>query len=124
MFLLIQVIPTVALQRRRFTFHYVSTYTICFFMRHTVTHIYIPLCFYLYQLSINCSYDSLGFTFHYVSTYTPGGLGQGRTPLLIYIPLCFYLYCIRVFRHCIFVIIYIPLCFYLYLITACVALTI
>ena len=80
-----------------------------------VKHIYIPLCFYLYdhsrymQLSpliylhstmfllIRYSGRSqhgsmMVFTFHYVSTYTVGPVDLFVLLISIYIPLCFYLY--------------------------------
>ena len=57
--------------RKRFTFHYVSTYTKSFNSNYTAPdRIYIPLCFYLYLVSMT----------------------SPRLILFIYIPLCFYLY--------------------------------
>ena len=75
-----------------FTFHYVSTYTMVNLPDHVTAVIYIPLCFYLYQIDSTGSHylsylhstmfllilrfprvfapDTRLFTFHYVSTYT------------------------------------------------------
>ena len=78
-----------------------------------IFQIYIPLCFYLYETSINNNPSLFTFTFHYVSTYTSSLVGMNppyhhlhSTMFLlirwkrlepennykIYIPLCFYLY--------------------------------
>ena len=38
--------------------------------RNEFRYIYIPLCFYLYRLSVYGVTDLIEFTFHYVSTYT------------------------------------------------------
>ena len=75
--------------------------------------IYIPLCFYLYDLhrrAVNPQIHlhstmlllipqqqvivclSCSFTFHYASTYTGTGALQNLPRKNIYIPLCFYLY--------------------------------
>ena len=75
--------------------------------------IYIPLCFYLYNLRWSVLWTDMIFTFHYVSTYTQLNslmlslvrnlhstmfLLIRKNPIymiidiIIYIPLCFYLY--------------------------------
>ena len=77
------------------------------------TLIYIPLCFYLYDLqAIDMALDSI-FTFHYVSTYTLSRISSAFFNL-IYIPLCFYLYDRVAAVQNMSDLIYIPLCFYLY----------
>ena len=53
-----------------FTFHYVSTYTRKRSLDANAYYIYIPLCFYLYQIEILKACRNTD----------------------IYIPLCFYLY--------------------------------
>ena len=97
-----------------FTFHYVSTYTntqkiaqkrvnnlhstmFLLIRKHTPYHlpvesIYIPLCFYLYEIDCRVATVKSKFTFHYVSTYTDYIRADMIYPLSIYIPLCFYLY--------------------------------
>ena len=97
-----------------FTFHYVSTYTIAISYRiqfalylhstmflliltgvsldQALRHIYIPLCFYLYDRQRK----------------------QQGVVIRIYIPLCFYLYCFCILSILKISLIYIPLCFYLY----------
>ena len=54
-----------------FTFHYGSTYTENVDKTlKTLTEIYIPLWFYLYQEAGGYYCENAGFTFHYGSTYT------------------------------------------------------
>ena len=80
----------------KFTFHYVSTYTLWSGTDTADTrYIYIPLCFYLY-----CG---------------PAASWSWCCRIyIIYIPLCFYLYEWRLWHQELDSRIYIPLCFYLY----------
>ena len=99
----------------RFTFHYVSITTSasrfsCFFLRsylHSTMFlllliemilqqkhllIYIPLCFYYYDIEMEDIKETTGFTFHYVSITTVFTIVQTAASGKIYIPLCFYYY--------------------------------
>ena len=75
-----------------FTFHYVSTYTLFAYRLEILTRsIYIPLCFYLYNLfpvSFYPSTDLHSTMFLLIPIYSPCLF----IPQQIYIPLCFYLY--------------------------------
>ena len=97
----------------RFTFHYVSTYTCRSVLRAwRQYHLHSTMFLLIRRVSIASSSD-LSFTFHYVSTYTETLPSSDSIIVIIYIPLCFYLYQIRGVSI-MAAIIYIPLCFYLY----------
>ena len=136
MFLLILACSSVVWSGSLFTFHYVSTYTMCPRMSLQLpVSIYIPLCFYLYKDAdgnrpdIYINLHSTMFLLILQTSYTP------LSDILIYIPLCFYLYdeksaqkVAELHLHStmflliliyLYVLdesfeIYIPLCFYLY----------
>ena len=113
MFLLIPDTFRAWIAQNKFTFHYVSTYTIPRTENKGELTIYIPLCFYLYQaavqghipewhlhstmflLILSAHPDVAVSVMHLHSTMFLLILLEACRPLfmkLIYIPLCFYLY--------------------------------
>ena len=74
-----------------FTFHYVSTYTGTKILWALTEHIYIPLCFYLYNkksyhvLHLHYLHSTMFLLILYLAEIC-------RYSYFIYIPLCFYLY--------------------------------
>ena len=87
---------------RKFTFHYVSTYTTWRFASSWETCTFTFHYVSTYTIFVSLSPVSVvWFTFHYVSTYTSLFLCS-VVRFIIYIPLCFYLYALllQVFQRC------------------------
>ena len=81
----------------KFTFHYVSTYTVSSALDTLLDFIYIPLCFYLYENT----FSRVNAHHHHL-----------HSTMFLLIPLLLCILCLQV-------AIYIPLCFYLYQFSQC-----